>query len=130
MSDVTVRKLDEMEAMFRSALKKAGAELGVQSFGMNVIEMPPNVGERYPEHTHEDDGQEEVYVVLKGSGRIVADGEEIALDPETFVWCGPAAKRKVFSGEQGLRLLVLGGVPGAPYRRPAVFAKGTTEPPA
>jgi mannose-6-phosphate isomerase-like protein (cupin superfamily) len=119
-----------MEAIFRGAFKKAGAELGVESFGINVIEMPPNIGERYPEHTHEHDGQEEVYVVLKGSGRMVADGEAIALGPETFVRCGPSATRKVFSGEHGLRLLVVGGVPGAPYQRPDVFAKGTSDPTA
>lgn len=123
MSDVTVSRLGEMEALFGGAFRKAGAELEVEAFGMNVIEMPPDAGERYPDHTHEHDGQEEVYVVLRGSGRMVADGEEIALDPETFVRCGPGVTRKVFAGADGLRLLVLGGVRGAPYQRPEVFAK-------
>ena len=101
MGEVTVTKLQDMEAIFRGAFKKAGAELEVEAFGMNVIEMPPDIGDHYPDHTHEHDDQEEVYVVLRGSGRMVVEGEEVPLDPDTFVRCGPHARRKVFSGPDG-----------------------------
>jgi quercetin dioxygenase-like cupin family protein len=128
VADYVVKKLGEMEAIFFGSFKKAGAELEVGSFGMNIFDMPPNTGEQYPEHAHEHDNQEEVYVVLKGSGRIVVDGKEVPLDSETVVRCGPGVTRKIFAGEQGMRVLALGGVPGQAYQRPAVFEKGAPDP--
>ena len=61
MSTHAVKKIDEMEAVFGGGFKRARAELGVESFGMQIIDMPPNY-DNYPEHDHEQDGQEEVYV--------------------------------------------------------------------
>jgi uncharacterized cupin superfamily protein len=128
MADCTIKKLDEMEAIFFGSFKKAGAELEVGAFGMNIFDMPPNTGEQYPEHDHGHDRQEEVYVVLKGSGRIVVDGKDVPLDPETVVRCGPGVTRKIFAGDQGMRVLALGGVPGQAYERPEVFEKGAPDP--
>ena len=42
----------------------------------------------------------------------------IELDPETFVRLGPAVRRRVRSGPEGARLLMIGGVPGRPYVAP------------
>ena len=53
MADYTVKTIDEMEAVFGGAFKRARAELGVTSFGMQVLDMPPNVDGQYPEHDHE-----------------------------------------------------------------------------
>jgi uncharacterized cupin superfamily protein len=55
-------------AIHHDLVKLAAAELGVESFGMQVLDLPPDFRE-YPEHDHADDGQEEVYVVLRGSGQ-------------------------------------------------------------
>jgi quercetin dioxygenase-like cupin family protein len=128
VADYAIKKLGEMEAIFFGSFKKAGAELEVGSFGMNIFDMPPDTGEQYPEHNHEHDKQEEVYVVLKGSGRIVVDGKEVPLDSETVVRCGPGVKRKIFAGKEGMRVLALGGVPGKAYERPEVFQKGAPDP--
>ena len=132
MADVTVRKVGDMDAIFYGSFKRAGSELEVESFGMNIIDMPPGAGEQYPDHNHEHDSQEEVYLAVKGSGRIVLnDGEEeIPLDGETIVRVGPSVKRKIFSGDDGMRLLALGGVPGAVYERPEPFRKGVPDPTA
>lgn len=124
MSNYTVKRIGDMESIFHGGFKLAGAELETTSLGMNVIDMPAAAAGRYPEHTHEHDGQEEVYVVLRGSGHMVVDGDEIPLDAETIVRCAAAAKRNVFPGPDGIRLLVLGGIPGAPYARPEMFSKG------
>ncbi len=43
------------------------------------------------------------------------EGERVELDGETLVRVGPEAKRKVHSGPEGLRMLVIGGCPGEPY---------------
>jgi quercetin dioxygenase-like cupin family protein len=117
MSNYTAKHIDEMEAAFGGGLKKARAELGVESFGMQVVDLPPNYTD-YPEHDHSSDGQEEVYSVLRGSGELDVEGERIALNSDVLVRVGPGIKRKVYSGPEGLRLLALGGVPGSAYEIP------------
>jgi mannose-6-phosphate isomerase-like protein (cupin superfamily) len=114
MGDYTAKQIDEMEGAFGGGLKKARAELGVQSFGMQVIDMPPNYAD-YPEHDHAGDGQEEVYSVIRGSGEIDVEGERIPLNPDVMVRVGAESKRKIYAGADGLRMLALGGTPGAAY---------------
>ena len=129
MADVTVKQVDDMEAIFYGSFKRAGAALEVSSFGMNVIDFPPDAGEGvYPDHDHADVGEEEVYVAWKGSGILTVEGEEIALDQNTIVRVGPETRRKVRSGSDGLRLLVLGGVPGQAYERRERYRLGAPDP--
>jgi mannose-6-phosphate isomerase-like protein (cupin superfamily) len=115
MPDYTAKRFDEMAARRGGAFKLARHSLGVTSFGMQVLDLPRGAGEFYPNHDHSDDGQEEVYVVLGGGGAIAIDGEEIALEPDMAVRVGPSAKRQLLPGDDGLRVLVLGGVPGKAY---------------
>ena len=114
MADYAVRRIDEMEAIVRGSFKKARAELGVSSFGIQVLDMPPNV-DAYPEHDHSQDGQEEVYVAMSGGGEIEIEGERHPLDPDTMVRVSAGTKRKLYPGDQGMRVLVIGGVPGEAY---------------
>ena len=127
MPDVTVKRIDEMEAAFAGAFKRARAELGVQSFGFQVMDLPPNL-EQYPEHDHAETGQEEVFVVMRGGGEIEVDGERHQLDPEVMVRVGPQAKRKLWPGPEGMRVLAMGGVPGAAYEPPEVSQLGAPDP--
>jgi quercetin dioxygenase-like cupin family protein len=114
MADYTAKHIKDMEAVFGGGFVKARGELGVTSFGMQVIQLPPDY-EDYPLHDHAESGQEEVFLALKGSGWIEIDGERVELEPEVFVRVGPKPKRKVFAGPDGLRMLALGGTPGAAY---------------
>ncbi|HEX6584371.1 MAG TPA: hypothetical protein VF056_12280 [Thermoleophilaceae bacterium] len=114
MPDYAVRRIDDMEAIVRGSFKKARAELGISSFGLQVIDFPPNV-DGYPEHDHAQDGQEEVYVTMRGAGEIDIEGERIAIDPETMVRVSAGTKRKLYPGDEGMRVLVVGGVPGEAY---------------
>ncbi|HEX5374742.1 MAG TPA: hypothetical protein VFW48_01135 [Solirubrobacterales bacterium] len=127
MSTYTVKKIDDMEAVFLGAFKRARAELGVESFGMQIIDMPPNF-ENYPEHDHGQDGQEEVYVTLRGSGELDIAGERFPLDPDHVARVGPGVMRKVWPGEEGIRILVLGGVPGGEYVAPDNSKLGEPDP--
>jgi quercetin dioxygenase-like cupin family protein len=127
MSDFTLSRIDDMEAVVFGSFKRARAQLGVESFGMQVIDMPPKA-EQYPEHDHIKDGQEEVFVVLRGSGEIELDGERHAIDPEMMIRVGPEPKRKIWPGETGLRLLALGGCPGRAYEAPDVTKLGAPDP--
>ncbi len=115
MADYTAKRLEEMQAAFGGGFVKVRAELGVSAFGMQVIQLPPNYAD-YPEHDHAESGQEEVFYAISGSGTIEVDGERSELDGETFVRVGPDARRKVFAGPEGLRMLVIGGAPGEPYK--------------
>jgi hypothetical protein len=115
MADYTAKPIGEMEASYGGGFVKARAELGVSAFGMQVIQLPPDFGD-YPEHDHSESGQEEVYLPIGGSGWIEIDGERVDLDTDTLVRVGPAARRKVYSGPEGLRMLAIGGAPGQAYQ--------------
>jgi mannose-6-phosphate isomerase-like protein (cupin superfamily) len=117
MSTYSVMKIDEMETAFGGGMRLARAGLGVSAFGMQIEEFPPNF-DQYPEHSHSDDGQEEVYVVLRGDAEIEIEGERFPIDSETLVRVGPGVTRRIFAGPQGVRILALGGVPGAVYEAP------------
>jgi mannose-6-phosphate isomerase-like protein (cupin superfamily) len=127
MSNYAVRNIDEMEAVFRGAFKRARAELGVESFGMQVIDMPPSY-ENYPEHDHMHDNQEEVFIVMRGGGEIEIEGERFPLDSNNVARVGPETKRKVWPGPEGIRLVVLGGVPGQLYEAPDLTKLGEPDP--
>jgi quercetin dioxygenase-like cupin family protein len=115
MSDYTAKNIKDMQAGFGGGFVKARAELGVSSFGMQVIRLPPDFGD-YPEHDHTHDGQEEVYLALDGSGWLDVDGDRIELEEDVLVRVAPQVKRKVHSGPQGLKMLVIGGCPGEAYK--------------
>lgn len=127
MAGHTVKKIDDMEAIYLGAFKRARAELGVESFGIQIIDMPPNFGD-YPEHDHAEDGQEEVYLALRGGGELEVEGERCPLDPDHMVRVGSGIKRKVLPGAEGIRLLIIGGVPGGSYEAPAISELGEPDP--
>jgi hypothetical protein len=132
MAEVTHVRIDELDAIegVLEGIKfhKAAAGLGVSAFGMSISDLAPDADE-YPEHDHSEQGiggqmfakrpgqlnQEEVYIALKGSGTVEADGEQYPLDADHIVRLGPEVRRKIVPGPDGLRLLALGGTPGAAY---------------
>ena len=127
MGTYTVKHLEDMEAIYGGAFRRAGASLGVESFGLQIFDMPPDF-EGYPEHDHGADGQEEVYVVLRGSGEFEIEGERVPVDPERVLRVGAGTKRKLLPGPEGIRILALGGVPGQAYERPDAFKLGAPDP--
>jgi mannose-6-phosphate isomerase-like protein (cupin superfamily) len=129
MGDYTSKKIDEMEAIMGGGFKRARAELGVQAFGMQVIEMPPDF-QNYPEHDHSERGQEEVYIVLRGSAEVDVDGERVPIDTDMIIRVGPSAKRKIYPGSEGVRLLALGGTPGRAYEAVEMTQLGAPDPTA
>ncbi len=127
MAGHTVMKIEEMEGIYGGAFKRARASLGVESFGMQIIDMPPNY-DGYPEHDHAEDGQEEVYVTLSGGGEIEIEGERHPLDADHVVRVGSGVKRKVWPGPDGIRMLIVGGVPGSAYEAPDITKLGEPDP--
>jgi quercetin dioxygenase-like cupin family protein len=127
MGEYAVKRIDEMDAALFGSFKRARAELGVESFGMQVIDLPPDF-DGYPSHDHMHDEQEEVFLALRGNGELEVDGERMALDGAQMARVAPEAKRKVWAGPDGIRLLIIGGVPGRAYTAPDVSQIGGPEP--
>jgi uncharacterized cupin superfamily protein len=127
MAGYSVKRIDDMEAIASGSFRRARAELGITAFGLQVIDMPPNAT-GYPEHDHGHDGQEEVYVALRGWADVEIDGERLRLDNETMVSVKSDVKRKLFPGDEGLRVLVIGGVPGQAFAPVPLTELGGPDP--
>jgi mannose-6-phosphate isomerase-like protein (cupin superfamily) len=122
-----VKRLGEMQRAFGGALARVRAELGITAFGVQVVDLPPSSGDLAPEHDHRHDGQEELYLLLAGSAEVVVPDGTVELDPETFVRLGPSVRRRIRSGSEGARVLMIGGVPGQVYTPPANTELGGPE---
>ena len=84
--------------------------LGVQAFGINWFELPPNAEGR--EHDERETGQEEVNVIVRGSGVYEIDGESVEVREGTFVRFDPETTRKLVAGPDGLTMLAIGAPRG------------------
>jgi hypothetical protein len=115
MADVRVVSFEEMEPIYEGLARRARATLGVTSFGMQVMTLPPH-WDGYPNHHHdpsvEDANQEEVYIPLEGSATLVAGAERFELRPGMMIRVGPEQLRQILPGPDGVRFIALGGVPG------------------
>jgi mannose-6-phosphate isomerase-like protein (cupin superfamily) len=116
MTDVTAASIDEMEPIYEGLARRARATLGVTSFGMQVMSLPPS-WDGYPDHNHDatvaDANQEEVYIPLEGSATLFAGDDRFDLLPGMMVRVGPEQRRRIVPGSDGIRFVALGGVPGA-----------------
>lgn len=121
MSGYTVKTIDEMATIHHGLVKLAGAELGLRSFGLQVLDLPPEFAD-YPEHDHSEDGQEEVYLVLHGAAELQVDGQQLSLGAGEMVRVAPERRRKLVSGADGARVLAIGAAEDSPYQRPEDFS--------
>src|SRR4051794_13308628 len=86
---------------FRMATKA----LGLEQSGLSYQRIPP--GYRFPYgHTHKE--QEELYVVVRGSGRMKLDDEIIDVGEWDVVRVPPGTWRGYEAGPEGLEILVFG----------------------
>ena len=86
---------------FRSATKA----LELEESGLCYQRVPP--GYRFPYgHTHVK--QEEVYVVLRGSGRMKLDDDIVELKEWDAVRVPPGTWRSYEAGPEGLEIIVIG----------------------
>jgi uncharacterized cupin superfamily protein len=110
--------IDELPDLWDGFCRLVRPGLGLSAFGANIMELPPDYATS--SHDEADSGQEELYVRLAGSGAIVLDesGERLVLDADHLAAVGPGVSRTLASGPDGLRVLIVGSVPGAPYDAP------------
>jgi mannose-6-phosphate isomerase-like protein (cupin superfamily) len=79
--------------------------LGLEKSGLSHFRLAP--GFRIPfGHTHSE--QEEIYVVVSGSGRIRLDGEVLDLEQWDAVRIAPGTWRNLEAGPEGAEVLAFG----------------------
>jgi mannose-6-phosphate isomerase-like protein (cupin superfamily) len=98
-------------------VRKVRRALGARAFGFNYFTLPPGIAGR--EHDHADANQEEVYFVVRGSGTMRIDGEEVELQPGRFVRVDPASRRVPVAGEDGLEFVTFGAPLDGAYEPPS-----------
>jgi mannose-6-phosphate isomerase-like protein (cupin superfamily) len=85
--------------------RHASKALGLERSGLTYQRIPP--GYRFPiGHTHKE--QEEVFVVVGGSGRMKLDDEIVDVEQWDAVRIPPGIWRGYEAGPEGLELLILG----------------------
>jgi uncharacterized cupin superfamily protein len=88
--------------------------LGVKSFGVNLVDIPP--GEQIPEHDETGRDQEELFCVVAGSPTLVIDGEDHPARPGTFARIDPEHSRTVRNdGDEAASVLIVSAPTSSGY---------------
>ena len=111
LDDATGGNVPGLEARF------SRAQIDSEHLGLTHMKFAPDVRSPYG-HSHRE--QEEVYVVIGGSGRVKLGDEIVDLRTWDIVRVAPSTVRAFHSGPDGLELLIAGsdrpadgdGVPG------------------
>lgn len=102
-SPVTTAQI-ELDADDR-AFQKLRHELGIESFGFNVLSLGPGQRNRIHRHLR----QEEVYVVLEGELTLLVEGDPVVLGRYEAVRIEPSVRRQLTNpGPEPVVLLALG----------------------
>ena len=110
----TVDELQDIAYREGTHMRPVRHHLGITAFGTNAW-TAANVGDRLvPVHT-EDEGNEELYVVLRGRARFEIDGDTVDAPAGTLVFVQPAGNRTAFAEEAGTTVLAIGSTVGKPY---------------
>jgi hypothetical protein len=86
-------------------------ELGAEAFGINWFELPP--GAEGLEHDESETQQEEVNVIIRGSGVYRIEGMEIPVGVKTFLRFDPGTTRVPVAGPDGMTMIAVGARRGS-----------------
>ena len=117
MSRHSVAHLDEMEELDdgRCPYRPVRHHLGITAFGVNAW-TARDAGDRIiNEHDEAEDGDEELYLVLRGRATFELDGERLDAPVGTFVVARPGVRRTAFAEEPGTTVVAVGSTPGEAY---------------
>ncbi len=108
----SIVNVDELEGSGPGgAVRFVRRSLGLEAFGLNWFELPPHAEGR--EHDESDSGQEEVSIVVRGSGHWRVDGEDVRVREGSFVRFDPESTRCPVAGPDGLTFVSIGARPGS-----------------
>jgi mannose-6-phosphate isomerase-like protein (cupin superfamily) len=86
-------------------------ELGVEAFGINWFEIAPNA-EGF-EHDETETQQEEVNVIVAGSGVYRIEGENVPVSVGSFLRFDPGTTRQPIAGPDGMTMIGVGARRGS-----------------
>ena len=113
MKTLRLDEIDGIPVFGTLVWKPVRRTLGVTAFGINAYRAESAGDEVVEEHTEEQLGHEEVYVVVSGHATFTVDGEEVDAPAGTLVYLDDVAqKRHAVAKEAGTTVLAVGGVPG------------------
>lgn len=108
----TIVQLDDIEDMAPKfdlgavqEARFATKPLGLEQLGLLDLRMKPN---QQAPFAHHHDAQEELYVVVSGSGTIQLDDHEHEITAGSAIRIAPSVVRSMNSGPDGLRVLCFG----------------------
>jgi mannose-6-phosphate isomerase-like protein (cupin superfamily) len=105
-------KVDEIEAAGPGgAVRFVRRELGVEAFGINWFEVPPNAEGR--RHDESESGQEEVNVIVHGSGVYRIGEKEVPFSAGTIFRFDPETTRQPVAGPDGFTMVAIGARRGS-----------------
>jgi mannose-6-phosphate isomerase-like protein (cupin superfamily) len=111
----TVDELQDIAYRQDTHMRPVRHELGIAAFGTNAW-TAARAGDRLvPEHD-EDEGTEELYVVLRGRARFEIDGEPVDAPAGALVFVQPKGTRTAFAEEDGTTVLAVGSTVGQAYQ--------------
>jgi len=93
------------------AVRFVRRELGVEAFGINWFEVAAN--KSGPEHDETETQQEEVNVVVSGSGVFRVDGEDVPFTAPVAFRFDTETVRQVTAGPDGLTMVAVGARRGS-----------------
>jgi uncharacterized cupin superfamily protein len=112
MADYTKKNLREVDdAAVKHGFSEtqmarfAGGDLGCETIGLALEGVKPGRRQAFG-HRHDQD--EEVYVILAGSGRMKLDDEVIEIATMDAIRVPPGVMRSFEAGDEGLELLAFG----------------------
>jgi mannose-6-phosphate isomerase-like protein (cupin superfamily) len=109
-----VEELEDIDYRQGTHMRPVRHHLGITAFGTNAW-TAERVGDRLmPEH-QEDEGNEELYVVLRGRARFEIDGDSVDAPQGTLVFVRAEGNRTAFAEEAGTTVLAIGSTVGKAY---------------
>lgn len=100
-------------------LRCVRAALGARGFGINQVELEPDSSGF--EHDESESHQDEVYLVIAGSGRLTVSGDEVDLHPGLYVYVSCEETRNLHAGPDGLTYVAVGAPHDTPYEPRGFF---------
>ena len=110
----TVDELQDIAYREETHMRPVRHHLGITAFGTNAW-TAANKGDRLmPEH-EEDEGREELYIVLRGHARFEIDGDSVDAPAGTLVFVEPGGNRTAFAEQAQTTVIAIGSTVGQPY---------------
>ena len=117
MTAYRVARADELQDIdYRQGthMRPVRHHLGITAFGTNAWTAAKAGDRLIPEH-QEDEGREELYVVLRGRARFEIDGDIVDAPEGTLVFVRPEGTRTAFAEEPETTVIAIGSTVGEPY---------------